>query len=68
MRKIIYDNLFHRLKEKNITTYYLRKNNIVGESTIQKIRDGKSVNLDILCRISDLLDCEPADLFEYVKK
>lgn len=55
------------LKEKGITTYQIRKEKILSESTVQKLRAGIGVsweNLETLCR---LLDCQPYDLIEYVK-
>ena len=55
------------LKEKGITTYQIRKEKLLSESTVQKLRAGIGVsweNLETLCR---LLDCQPYDLIEYVK-
>ena len=56
------------LKEKGITTYQIRKEKLLSESTVQKLRAGIGVsweNLETLCR---LLDCQPADLIEYVRE
>ena len=56
------------LKEKGITTYQIRKEKLLRESTVQKLRAGIGVsweNLETLCR---LLDCQPYDLIEYVKE
>ena len=55
------------LKEKGITTYQIRKDRLLSESTVQKLRAGIGVsweNLETLCR---LLDCQPYDLIEFVK-
>ena len=55
------------LKEKGITTYQIRKEKLLSESTVQKLRAGIGVsweNLETLCR---LLDCLPYDLIEFVK-
>lgn len=55
------------LKEKGITTYQIRKEKLLSESTVQKLRAGIGVsweNLETLCR---LLDCQPYDLIEFVK-
>lgn len=60
-------NVMNALKEKGFSSYTLRKEQLLSESTIQKLRSGKGVaweNLETLCR---LLDCQPADLIEYVK-
>lgn len=56
------------LKEKGITTYQIRKERLLSESTVQKLRAGVGVsweNIETLCR---LLDCQPYDLIEYVKE
>jgi putative transcriptional regulator len=55
------------LKEKGYSTYSLRKEKLLSESTIQKLRAGEGVsweNIETLCK---LLDCQPANLMEYVK-
>ena len=55
------------LKEKGITTFQIRKEKLLSESTVQKLRAGIGVsweNLETLCR---LLDCQPYDLIEFVK-
>ena len=56
------------LKEKGITTYAIRKQKIMSESTIQKLRSGKGLawdNIETLCR---LLECQPGDLLEFVEE
>lgn len=56
------------LKEKGITTYIIRKEKIMSESTVQKLRSGKGLawdNIETLCR---LLGCQPGDLLEYVEE
>ena len=53
------------LKEKGITTYQIRKDRLLSESTVQKLRAGIGVsweNIETLCR---LLECQPGDLMEY---
>ncbi len=59
-------DVINALKEKGISTYTMRKEKILSESTIQKLRQGQGVgweNIEILCK---LLECQPADLIEYV--
>ena len=56
------------LKEKGLTTYQIRKEKLLSESTVQKLRAGTGVsweNIETLCR---LLDCQPGDLMEYVNE
>lgn len=56
-----------KLKEAGYSTYKLRKNKILGEATIQKYRKGECVesfdNLNTLCK---LLNCQPAEIIEYI--
>lgn len=54
------------LKENGYTTYRIRREKLLSESTVQKLRDGKGISwdsLEVLCR---LLQCQPGDLIEYV--
>ena len=53
------------LKDKGYTSYKIRQEKLLSESTIQKLRSGKGVsweNIETLCR---LLDCQPDDLLHY---
>ena len=61
-------NVLEALKEKGYSSYTLRKEKLLGESTIQKLRNGEGVsweNLESLCK---LLDCDVCDIIEYVKE
>lgn len=55
------------LKEKGYTTYRLRKDKIIGESQIQKIRGGELASKETLNTICKLLNCQPGDILEYVE-
>ena len=59
-------DVLEALKVKGYTTYTLRKENLLSQSTIQKLREKKGLaweNIENLCK---LLGCQPGDLFEYV--
>ena len=61
-------NVLEALKEKGYTTYTLRKEKLLSESTIQKLREGEGVawdNLETLCK---LLECNIGDLLEYIQE
>ena len=61
-------NVLDALKEKGYTSYTLRKEKLIGESTIQKLRGGLPVsweNLEVLCK---LLDRNIGDIGEYGKE
>ena len=56
------------LKGKGYTTYRIRNEKILSESTLQRLRTRKGVsweNIETLCR---LLDCQPGDIIEYVQE
>ena len=55
------------LKEAGYNTSRIRKEKIMGEAMLQKIRSGQMVSWAILETICDLLDCQPGDLIEYEK-
>ena len=58
-------DVLEALKEKGYTTYTLRKENILSQSTIQKLREGKGLAWDNIERLCTLLCCQPGDILEY---
>jgi putative transcriptional regulator len=54
------------LKNKGFSTYRIRKEKLIGESTLQKIRNGELVSWENIDTICELLDCQPGDILEYV--
>lgn len=55
------------LKEKGYNTNILRKEKLLAESTIQKLRTNCSINWGNIETLCMLLDCQPGDIIEYVK-
>lgn len=56
------------LKEKGYNTNKIRTEKIMGEAMLQKIRKGEMVSWSVFEKLCDILDCQPADLIEYVKE
>lgn len=56
------------LKENGFNTNRLRKEKLLSEGVIQSLREDKYIALQNLSRICELLDCQPADLLEYVRE
>ena len=56
------------LKEAGYNTSTIRKEKIMGEAMLQKIRSGQMVSWATLETICDLLNCQPGDLIEYVRE
>ena len=66
---VIKIDILKLLKEKGYNTNYLRKNKLLSESTIQKIRNNDSSltlkNLDTIC---SLLDMQPGEIVEFIQE
>ena len=59
-------DVLNALKEKGYNTTKIRAEGLLSQSTLQKFRNQQGVsweNLETLCR---LLDCQPADIIEFV--
>ena len=60
--KIIYDKLLKKMDEEGLSTYKIRKEKIISESTLQNIREGKRVTTDTIAASCGALNCQPGDL------
>ena len=58
-------NVLAALKENGYNTNRLRKEKLLGESTIQQLRNGELVSWNNIDRICSMLNCQPGDLVEY---
>ena len=56
------------LKEKGFSSYRIRKDKLLGESTLQSLRTGEPISFDNVARICEMLDCQPGDLLYYNKE
>ena len=56
------------LKEAGYNTSRLRKEKIMGEATIQKIRENQLASWATIDTICTLLNCEVGDVIEHVKE
>jgi len=54
------------LKDAGYSTYRIRQDKLLGEATLQLIRENKPVSWDNIATICRLLDCQPGDIMEYV--
>ena len=46
----------------------IRKDKIMGEAMLQKIREGEMVSWAVFEKLCQLLECQPSDLIEYVEE
>ncbi len=60
-------DVLEALKNKGYSTYKIRKGKIMGEKSLQQIREGRIVSFACLEKICELIECQPGDILEYVK-
>lgn len=55
------------LKDAGYSSYRIRKEKLLGEATLQKIRSKELVSWENITTICQLLNCQPGDIVEYVE-
>lgn len=58
-------NVLQALRESGYNTTKLRKEKILAESTIQKLRENKPISWSNIEQICSLLSCQPGDILEF---
>lgn len=58
-------DVLQALKTAGYSTYRLRKDKLLGEATIQQIRENKPVSWDVLNWICFVLNLQPGDILKY---
>ena len=62
---IIYKDILQQLKAAGYNTNKIRKEKILSEGTLQRIRDGRPITTESVDIICQLLQCQPGDIMEY---
>lgn len=63
---ISYGPLWATMKEKGVTTYTLIYKNGISAYTITNLRRNKSITMNTLEKLCQILDCKPNDIVEFV--
>lgn len=63
--RITYDKLISLMNSEGLTTYKIRKEKIISESTLQNIREGKRITTDAVAALCCALNCQPGDILKY---
>lgn len=58
-------DILKSLKNAGFTTYRLRKDKLLGEASIQKLRNSELVSWDNINMVCQLLECQPGDILIY---
>lgn len=65
---IKYDKLLQMMETRGITSYTLKKDNIIGQATFKKIKEGGDIDTRTIAKLCKLLGCQPGDILEYVEE
>ena len=68
MRKASYKKLWKILIDKDLNKKTLARTANISQSTLTKMSKGESVNVEILERICNTLDCDFADIMEMISQ
>lgn len=59
-------DILEALKKVGFTSYKIRKDKLIGEAQMQKIRTGEIASKETLNMICKLLNVQPGDILEYI--
>lgn len=58
-------NVLDKLKEAGYSSYKMRKEKLLGEATIQKLRENRMIGIESIDAVCRMLQCQPGDIIEY---
>ena len=61
-------DILAELKKIGYSSTRIREEKLIGQSYLQQLRHGELVSWKTFDTICELLNCQPADLIEYVKE
>ncbi len=66
--KVSYKKLWILCAEKEITLAELRKKAGLSSATFTKLGKNQEVNLSVLLRIAEVMDCNAGDMMDFIKE
>ena len=63
---IKFDKLFSLMKKRGLSTYRIRKENIISQSALTSLNNDKGVTTNTINKLCKILNCQPGDIMEYV--
>ena len=64
---IVFDRLWLKMKEKNVSTYTLREKYDFHTDTISNLRNNQIIKTNTLSKLCEILDCQLEDIAKYRK-
>lgn len=65
---IVYTKLWETMKRKGITQYMLINKYHVSAGQLSRIRSNQNISSHTIDMLCEILNCQPGDIMEYVKK
>lgn len=65
---IKFDRLWKFMKDKNISTYYLRENCGIDSKTVRRLKANENIETKTLDKLCTVLDCKLEDIAEFIKE
>ena len=65
---VSYSKLFTLMQDKGIKKVDLRNKYKINPKTVDSLVNNRSVTVDTIMQLCEILECQPGDLMEYVKE
>lgn len=63
---ISYAKMIKLFEAKGITSYTIKKDQVIGQASYKKIHEGGHIDTRTIEKLCEYLHCQPGDLMEYV--
>lgn len=63
---IVYTKMVKLMEERGWTSYTVKRDNIIGQATFRKIKEGGDIDTRTIAKMCEVFECQPGDLLEYV--
>lgn len=64
---ISYRKMLLLFQERGITSYTIKKDNVIGQASYKKIQEGGHIDTRTIESLCKYLHCQPGDIMEYVE-
>ena len=63
---IVFDKLWDVMREKGVSTYYLREKSGIDTKTVRRLRANENMETRTLNKLCTALECKLEDIAEYI--
>ena len=64
---IVFDRLWKTMKDRKMTTYMLRDDDVIDSQTVRRLKANKNMETKTLNKLCAVLHCKLEDIAEYVE-